>query len=51
MNWKYFGAACVFAGYCAHASGAPVAAVLGGIALAIAWKVLKIKEWRPYEKN
>jgi hypothetical protein len=51
MKWKYFGAACVLAGYSVHAAGAPVSAILGGLALAIAWNVLKNKERRVYEKN
>lgn len=51
MKWKYFGAACTLAGYTAHALGAPTFAILGGLALAIAWNTMKTKERRAYEKN
>jgi hypothetical protein len=51
MKWKYFGAACVLAGYTARALGAPMFAILGGMAAAIAWNVMKAKERRAYEKN
>jgi glucose dehydrogenase len=37
MKWKYFGAACVLAGYTLMRLGAPWYTVIAGIALAIAW--------------
>jgi biotin transporter BioY len=51
MKWKYFGAACVFAGYVVHALGAPAFAIVIGIAMAIAWNGWKNRERRAYEKN
>jgi len=41
MKWKYFGAACVLAGYTLNAMGAPWYSVACGIALAVAWNLRK----------
>ena len=46
IKWKYFGAACVFAGYLMHALGASWYAVAAGIGLAVTWKAWKKNERR-----
>ena len=46
MKWKFFGAACVLMGYLMNALGAPMPAIIAGIALSIAWNIVKSRERR-----
>jgi hypothetical protein len=50
MKWKYFGAACVVAGYTLVSVGAPWYTVICGIVLAIVWNALHQREANPTAK-